>query len=230
MEALGWISIHRKLKEHWLWQNPVKLKWWLDILLSVNHTDVKVNIGYQLFDCKRGQSIKSLQGWGESWGVTKDSARNFLRLLEKDGMITLENLSKTTRLTVCKYDSYQTVLHAEPTQAKRKPNAEPTQPLANNNENKDNKENKGIDNILFGLDEGEIEIWETYTAWYQEQKFQQVTKIQNQLEPKQLLKLLETYNAEDIKETLLNLENYKQAKNYASVYLTLNKWLKKQFA
>jgi hypothetical protein len=142
METLGWISIHRKLKEHWLWQDPVKLKWWLDILLSVNHSDAKVNIGYQLFECKRGQSIKSLQKWGEGWGVTKDTARNFLKLLEKDGMITMENLSKTTRLTVCKYDSYQTSLHTEPTPEQRKPNAKPTRPHANNKENKKDNENK----------------------------------------------------------------------------------------
>jgi hypothetical protein len=38
-------------------------------------------------------------------------------------MITLENLGKTTRLTVCNYDSYQGNLHGSPTQDKRKPNA-----------------------------------------------------------------------------------------------------------
>ena len=123
MEPTGWISIHRKLRQHWLWQDPVKLKWWLDILLSVNHTEAKVNLGYELFDCKKGQSLKSLKRWGDEWGVSKDTARNFLKLLEKDKMITLENVGKSTRLTVCKYDSYQQGLHDGQTQSKRKANA-----------------------------------------------------------------------------------------------------------
>lgn len=128
----GWISIQRKIREHWIWQDPVKLKWWLDILLTVNHTSSKVNIGMQLFDCEKGQSIMSLQSWAEKWGVSKDTTRNFFVLLEKDGMISTENLKKTTRLTVCNYETYQSGLHDEQTPSERKPNAEQTQAGTNN--------------------------------------------------------------------------------------------------
>ena len=65
----------------------------------------------QLFDCGKGQSIMSLSNWAKQWGVAKDTARNFLVLLEKDGMILHESLGKTTRITVCNYDSYQDELH-----------------------------------------------------------------------------------------------------------------------
>lgn len=133
----GFISIYRSIKKHWIWSDPVKFQWWIDILLDVNHTKQKVNIGNQLFECERGQSVKTLLSWGKSWNVSKDKARNFLRLLENDNMITLENLTKTTRLTVCNYDSYQAVLHDNTTQAKRKPNASQTQSHTNNNDNKE---------------------------------------------------------------------------------------------
>ena len=82
--------------------------------------DKIINIGYDLYDCKRGQSIQSLKTWGYNWNVSKDTVRNFFKLLEKDRMIILENLKKTTRLTVCNYDSYQLSLHDEQTQSKRK--------------------------------------------------------------------------------------------------------------
>lgn len=140
MTEQGWISIHRQLKNHWVWQDPVKLKWWLDILLSVNHTPNKVNLGNQIVECGRGQSLKSLQTWAYEWKTSKDNVRNFFKLLEKDKMISTENVIKSTRLTVCNYDSYQSNLHATPTQHQRTTNATPTQSHPNNNEDNSNNE------------------------------------------------------------------------------------------
>ena len=107
--------LHRKITEHWIWNDPVKLKWWLDILLYVNHEDKKVNIGVKLIECKRGQSVMSLQNWAKRWWVSKSAARNFLELLEKDKMIKIENISISTRITVCGYEDYQRPAHASKT-------------------------------------------------------------------------------------------------------------------
>lgn len=63
-------------------------------------------------------------------------------------MIDTENLTKTTRITVCKYDTYQSALHARQTRTKREPNADQTLADTNNNDNNDNNENKG-DNSRF---------------------------------------------------------------------------------
>lgn len=134
----GWVCIHRGIQEHWIWQDPIKLKWWLDILMTVNHQSSKVNIGMQLYECQRGQTIMSLKSWADRWGVSKDSTRNFFELLKKDKMIHTENLVKTTRLTVCNYDLYQIDLHDEQTLSDRKPNAEQTQAETNNNDNNEN--------------------------------------------------------------------------------------------
>ena len=46
-------------------------------------------------------------------------------------MITRENVVKSTRITVCNYNSYQDVSHANQTQTKRKLNT-------NNNDNNEN--------------------------------------------------------------------------------------------
>jgi hypothetical protein len=148
-ENIGWISLHRRVQKHWIWNDPVKFQWWIDILLTVNVEDKKVNIGYQIFDCKRGQSLLSLSSWASRWKVSKDTARNFIKLLQFDGMVECVSIGKSTRLTVCKFDDYQVGLHVNQTQSKRKPNATPTQL---NNEDNDNKE----DNISF------VEFWNLY--------------------------------------------------------------------
>ena len=55
-----------------------------------------------------------------------------------------------------------------------------------------------------------------------------VRKIKKQMTEEQFMKLKKTYNSTQIMNTILNLENYKDAtKKYTSVYLTVNNWLKR---
>ena len=69
------------------------------------------NAGFVSTSAKGVKASTALNG-GLNGGVyQKDSARNFLKLLEKDGMILHESLSKSTRITVCNYDTYQSDLH-----------------------------------------------------------------------------------------------------------------------
>lgn len=148
-KQLGYICIFRSIKNHWIWNDEKKFKWWMDILLTVNYSKEiqKVNIGNQLYECGRGQSIRSLQNWSSEWNVSKDTARNFLALLQNDNMIVLESLIKTTRITVCNFDSYQTILHDKQTQTKRKPNANQTQ-SDTNNKDKEGEEVKIIQKFI----------------------------------------------------------------------------------
>ena len=122
----GWIKIDRKIQEHWIWKDPVKLKWWLDILMTVNYEDNKVAIGYKIFDCKRGESLMSLKSWADRWGVSKSVVNNFFNMLKCDNMVVLKSETVTIRITVCNYDSYQQVENASETQEKRKRNARET--------------------------------------------------------------------------------------------------------
>lgn len=109
----GWILIHRQIQDHWIWKDANKLKWWLDILLTVNNSDAKVTLGNEILICKRGESLLSIQSWATRWSVSKDTARNFFTLLEKEKMINRVSLGKTTRLTICNYETYQSLLHVK---------------------------------------------------------------------------------------------------------------------
>jgi hypothetical protein len=193
---LGWIKLHRSIADHWVFQDAEKLKRWIDILLLVNHEGAKVNIGNDLFECNRGQSIRSLQSWAERWKCSKGAARNFLELLEKDQMITLENLTKTTRLTVCKYDTYQDVAHAPKTHGERTVNAPKTHGDLNKKDNNknNNKELKEIkEDILLPFDSEMFSnawnIWKEYKAT--EHKFKYKTAKSEQAALMELAKCAE---------------------------------------
>ena len=55
-----------------------------------------------------------------------------------------------------------------------------------------------------------------------------VRKIKTQMTEEQFIKLKKKYNPAQIKDTVLRLENYKDApKRYTSVYLTVKNWLDK---
>lgn len=158
----GWISLHRSITNHWVWQDPVKLKWWLDILMSVNHEDKKVNVGMQLFECKRGQSIMSLNSWAKRWKVSKSMVNRFFDLLKNDAMITTENLAKTTRITVCNYDTYQDWRNADETIEERKRNVNETLPKSNNNDNNVNNDNTIVESDDSTSELAFENIWELY--------------------------------------------------------------------
>jgi len=139
----GWIKLHRQIKDHWLWMSDNRFKWWIDILLTVNHSDSRVLIKGTLIDCKRGQSIRSLESWAKDWNVSKGAVRDFFKLLVSDQMLHTESLQFTTRITVCKYEDYQTELHTEKTLKKRKENAKETLSIPKQ-ECKEEKEEKEI--------------------------------------------------------------------------------------
>lgn len=122
----GWIKLHRQIKEHWIWKSDNRFKWWIDILLTVNHSDTKVLVKGTLIECKRGQSIRSLESWAKDWNVSKGAVRDFFKLLQSDQMLHTESLQFTTRITVCKYEDYQDELHTKKTLKKRKGNAKET--------------------------------------------------------------------------------------------------------
>lgn len=151
MDNKGWISINRKIQSHWLWEEKrefSKLEAWIDILLTVNHSEQKVMIKNTLFVVKRGESIKSLDTWAKRWNWNKSKVRRFLKVLQSDSMIVTKSESKTTLLTVCKYDSYQDIGNDNETIMKRKRNADETQMTPNNNDNKDNNVNNKKNSVF----------------------------------------------------------------------------------
>ena len=134
----GWIRIHRKIVNNWIFKDADKFRSWIIILLTVNHDQKKVLIGEKLFVCNRGESLNSLDTWSKLFGKNwnKSKVRRFFELLKKDSMIVLTNEQKTTRLTVCNYDSYQDTRNDSETEVNRNGNGSETSLTPNNNDKK----------------------------------------------------------------------------------------------
>jgi hypothetical protein len=128
LEALsGFIKLHRRVRDNWIWEHPDYFKAWIDILLEVNYKSKSVRIGNKILTCERGQSVNSLDTWAKKWGWHKSKVRRFFSLLEQDGMIVTKSETQTTRITVCNYGAYNDPWNASETNVKRKRNAAETQ-------------------------------------------------------------------------------------------------------
>jgi hypothetical protein len=166
----GWITLHRKIQNHWLWdfKHPEKYMAWCDLLMMANHEDKKFMINNSLIECKRGQLALSQLTLSSRWKWGRQKVRTFLEMLKNDSMIDIKTNQHTTIITICNYSLYQDMQPTkQPTDNQPITNAQPTlnQPITTtkqykqlNNENNVNKkdivraETKKVDNKI-GFDE-----------------------------------------------------------------------------
>lgn len=158
----GWISLHRSIQKHWLFEEKRKFsrfEAWIDILMMVNHTDNKIMHDGDLITVKRGQRITSLRQLGERWSWSITKVDKYLKTLESDGMLVVKKDTKKTVLTVVNYDDYQDGNFkkrrrndSEKTEKKHRSNTEKTQKKTNNNDNKENNENNDDNDVVVGDD------------------------------------------------------------------------------
>lgn len=108
---VGWFKVHRQLRNHWIYEDPIKFKWWITILMEVSYSDSKIALGNNLYMVKAGQSANSLSRWGMLFGVGKKAVLNFFTLLESDGMISKKTIGKgkrsTTLINITNWDTFQ---------------------------------------------------------------------------------------------------------------------------
>ena len=221
----GWISLHRSVKEHWIYANNDYFAAWIKMLLTVNFKDGKPQMikGVSV-DCKRGQSTNSLDTWvallGKGW--SKQRVRTFFKLLERDKIINTENLKVTTRLTICKYDDYQSLEHDSNTQATREQHASNTQATSIEEGNK-NKKGKRKESIPPSGDEDDQfnQFWAIYPK--KQSKLDARKKFDKAMKIATLPELLESLNKQK-----LSLDWTKEDGRYIpqpSTWLNKGMWL-----
>lgn len=104
----GWVKIYRDITKHWVFDDPLLFKIWLDIVLSANHEPKKFSIKNDLIEVQRGQFWTSIRKLAVRWGIDKDTVSKKLNLLQSDGMIFVDSQPrKGTMITVRNYGVYQ---------------------------------------------------------------------------------------------------------------------------
>ena len=109
----GWITIHRKLRNHWIWNDSEYLKAWIDLLMMANHEARKWNTKTKIIIIKRGEIITSIRKLSERWSWSVGKVRRFLSLLQSDNMVTQIPAHSWTHLSICNYDTYQDSRHSD---------------------------------------------------------------------------------------------------------------------
>ncbi|MBR5583144.1 MAG: hypothetical protein IKW21_01300 [Lachnospiraceae bacterium] len=139
----GWISVYRRLQDHWLWEDKPfsKGQAWIDLIMLANHEDKKISYKGEIITCKSGDVNRSILQLSKRWGWGRDKTRKFLALLEADGMVTVNATKHRTTITIENYGVYR---HKPAT--KRQPNGNQSatsrqQADINNNDNNYNNEN-----------------------------------------------------------------------------------------
>lgn len=109
MEQQGWIKLHRKILNCWIWDiKPFdKGRAWVDLLLLAMHHDTKVVIDDKPIVIGRGSYFTSRGNLANRWGWSVKKVDKYLETLEKEQMITTIRTKKGTTVTIVNYGEYQ---------------------------------------------------------------------------------------------------------------------------
>lgn len=221
----GWIKLYREIQGHWIWRNESYLKAWITILLTVNHDPKRVLISGELIDCGRGQSLLSLSNWantfGNNWSIQK--VRTFFELLERDSMINTEGLHKTTRLTVCNYESYQDQQQANNTPNPSNQHADNTEITTNKNDKNDkNNIKKESNDFLTQI----IGVFQTSYLEVFGHEYQVMNKGKERASASKILALYkQKYPDHNSQQTLIGLSTF-----FSSCCMVPDEWLQKNMS
>ncbi|MEZ7821238.1 MAG: hypothetical protein QMB51_02940 [Patescibacteria group bacterium] len=110
MENSGWIKLHRKIEENWIFQEKrvfSKFEAWLHFLLRANHKDNRISLGNEIIEIKQGSFITSEIKLMNLFNWSKTKLRTFLEVLEKEKMIIKKSDVKKTTISIVNYSVYQ---------------------------------------------------------------------------------------------------------------------------
>ena len=106
----GWISLYRKIQDHWLWKQKRKFSQfeaWLSLLFKANYKNRQIMIDSKLVNLKAGEFVTSEVKLSKEWGWSRNTVRKFLKTLEMQKMLSRTCTTKYTALTIVNWTSYQ---------------------------------------------------------------------------------------------------------------------------
>lgn len=103
----GYIKLHRNIEHHWIWQNPRRTQWWIQLIFMAAWEPQQVSFGNETFTLQRGQIATTYRILTGRFSCTNQTVFNFLAILEKHKMIIKETSQKMTLITIVNYDLYQ---------------------------------------------------------------------------------------------------------------------------
>ena len=104
----GYIKLHREIQNHWLWEEPRRLRAWLYLLFEAAWEPRTIPWGKdESVTICRGQIATSIRKLNGRWGYCTETTLALLKLFEEQGMITRETSAKRSLITIVNYEKYQ---------------------------------------------------------------------------------------------------------------------------
>lgn len=115
MPQQGWIKLHRKVCNSFVWTNSDQLKLWLLILMKASHDDHRFLFNGKQVDVSSGQLVTGRDALAFEFndGVSRDHrvvARTLWRWVkhfEKEQMLSIKSTAQYSVITVINYGLYQ---------------------------------------------------------------------------------------------------------------------------
>jgi len=105
---VGWVKMHRAVREHWIWQNADYFKWWTDLIMEAGYEPRRVLVRGQVVQMARGEIQTSIVELSKRWGKARSVVQKFLDLLISENMIELTQCSYFgTGIKLLNYGLYQ---------------------------------------------------------------------------------------------------------------------------
>ena len=245
----SWVKIYSKMLK-WEWYTDTNTKVvFLHCLLKANFEEKE----WRGMLIERGQFEATVSSIAGEINLTPAQVRISLNKLKNTGEIAIKTTNKFSIITICNYESYQSV-GSKQQQTKRQSNVrlnskhlnssedynlcntdKQNSVCINNNNNNNNNTDTGYPSLFA---EGEIPQREPTEMEVNFQKFQKyvsdncpnILRVQQQLTLEQFKKLKSQYTGHDIESALLQLGNWPDFhKKRISVYLSLLEKLKNPY-
>lgn len=149
----GYAKIFRCIEDNFLWRTKepyCKRAAWMDLILLVNYKDNDFCMGNRKIVVKRGQHWCGQEELQKRWRWSEKKVRDFLRLLENEGMIYLETSNMGSMITLVNYGKYQDFVPGRAEQIKEQMTEQPTERIKEQKKNK----KRTTDGATDGTDDG----------------------------------------------------------------------------
>ena len=206
----GWIKLHRQFKD-WEWYNKSEMvHLFIHCLVKANYEDKT----WQGIEVEKGSFLTSLKHLSDETNISVQTVRTCLAKLQKTKEIIVKSTNKLTKITICKYDSYQ----VESDEANKQ--------LTNNQQttNKQLTTTKEYKEIK----EYKEESTHSLCLWIKSELIN-VSKLKKQLTNEEAKRLLDKFDKYAVKEILESMDNHKDlTKKNISVYSTIQNWIRRR--
>ena len=133
----SFIKLYRKIQDNWIWDNPLYLKCWIDMLMRASIKPSSMLLNNQIIEVNRGEIVFSQRNFAKRNNMSRQQLRTFLTKLEKSKMIRLKSNPDVTHLILVGYSTYN---DSKLTQNQPRPN-----PIIRKKESKNKESNKDFE-------------------------------------------------------------------------------------